>query len=303
MKRHARVFNSFLTLCLLVALCFAPGAAAQDAGPYRLRLNLEEGATYRVTVVNERQIDQEIQGRTMENASTDTLTYIYDVVEVSDDGVMTVEMTYEQTGAENGPRAALVGQSVTFRITPAGEVVEVQGVQALLDSMFAAMEAPNEQAAAMMKERLKGQFGPDALRSSVGKTFAFYPDEPVGIGDSWTAQYRIESIMPIQVQATYTLESVENGVATLGVDATMTSPSDSEPVQMGPAELDIAVDGAQNGTLRVDLATGFPMEIQYMQDLSGEGEVVVGKAPPNIRVIPMTMAITGTTTVTAERVE
>ncbi len=313
--------KTLLILCLLTGLAFAE-AAGQEAGPYEMSLDLEEGATYTVTVENRQNINQQIQGQSIDMTQQQTFTYRYDVTEVADDGTMTVEATYERVAAEAesmggsfsydsadadtsaaaSPQvhmlATLVGRQFTFRVRPTGEVFEVQGIGEMIDAMLAAMEAPNEQARAQMEEQLRSQFDEEALHSQIERSFAFYPEDPVQVGESWTAQYTLEQMVPLWVGATYTLESVEDGIATVSVNSNANAVSDAEPMRMGQAEVDLDLNGTQTGTLRIDLSTGLPVEMQLTQDFSGDGEVFIGAEMTEMRTIPLTLTIDGTMTMT-----
>jgi hypothetical protein len=298
---------------VLVWAAAAPPAMAQEA--YDLRLALEEGESYHFTMQNDRRFEQQVMGRQVSVSTDQTITHRYDVTDVATDGTMTLDVTYERVQMEQDSPAgsfsydsaeeeasvpqgaksvaAFVEKSIQMKLAPDGDAVSVEGTEAVIDS---AMEESSMSPAA--REQMKKQFGVEGMKDLMDAGFSYLGAEGVQVGDTWERTADLSRSFPMKIDMTYTLERVEEGEAVLGVTADIATPEDAEPTKMGGNEVKMTFSGTQQGTMRIDLGTGLPVESQIEQNMDGSGEVRAQG-----QTITMKMNVSGTVSRSATPVE
>ncbi len=279
----------------LVAAIVAPALAADTRSgtdKVRLRLNLEEGRTYRLKTVIDQEVQQEIQGRKVDVDQTMGMDYSFTVEEVKDDGTMTAKVTYRAvTMKQDGPMgktdydsdnppdkvpaaakgaAALVGETVVIDFSPDGRVTRVVGMDALFEKVMKETELPEGPTKEMLKEQLKKQFGDKAMRESMEQLTAIYPDKPVAVGDSWVRKAKVSKGFPMGIESTYTLKGLKDGVAQVGLKSKITTDPEGEPMKMGPMSMKFDFDGEQEGDIELETRSGWTLRAELNQDFSGK---------------------------------
>lgn len=257
MKRIPTAMMAALIVCLSVP------AFAQDSAEEKitLRLNLEKGAKKKMSydmamdmVVNVPQQGQQIKGKT--NMGFDISA---EVADVADNGELTMKMTYDRVrmlvsmgpvqldfdsadpdkGGNNPASAALaamVGKTITVKMTPQGKVLDIEGLD---------------------------QLGPQGAGFSklFDQMFNYFPDKPVGVGDSWEGKMKLpaDGQMAADMKMVSTLKARKEGKAIIGVDATMS------------AKGAVSISGKMTGAMTVDEKTGWFEKGDMTMNFGGEG--------------------------------
>ncbi len=288
MKRTGVAITAIVALALvLLPRC---GQAAEDK--VELRFRLEEGESYKLRVTIEQEIVQWIEGEEQEISQTIGIGETFTVKDVDDEGTMTVEVTFGPMAMKmEGPQgtfeydsedppndvpllaqglAAMVGSSFTMKLTPEGRVTDLKGVDKMFERIFESLDLPEGPIKDSIVESLKNQFGDEALKEMMGNIMTGLPDKPVGIGDSWSHTIVLTKGFPMIIKYTSTLTARKDGVATIKVESTIKSNPDAPPMKMGPMTMKYKFKGSQNGTFRLDEATGWFVEGEVKQEMSGE---------------------------------
>ena len=189
----------------------------------------------------------------------------FDVQDVDTDGNHTVKLTYDRMKMKmDGPVAlefdsakkdgdfnpltaafgALVGQSLTMKMTPQGKITEVTGADELAKKLGAAIPGAEEQIKQQLKE----------TENQVGQLVANFPDKPVDNGDTWTAKMKMGGATPMTVDATYTLLDRTGEEALVGFDG----------------KIEGALTGTMTGTMHIDLKTGWTNSANMKMKVSGK---------------------------------
>jgi hypothetical protein len=269
-----------------LALLFSCGAPKEKI---ELMLRLQEGQSYSIRVTMDQDISQRPAGQKMDMRQTLAVEYTFDVQEVDEDGTALVDVIYTavlykldgpginvEYDSANPPAhvsdaargfAALVGQGFSMRIAADGQVSDLQGVDAMLDSLTRGLDP-------VAAQSLREQFGDEALRETMEQMMAIYPEAPVGIGDSWRKQITVTKGYPIIVDTTWTLEGRREGVAVIGVRSKIKPNPGAPPLEVGGMTVSYNLSGEQEGTTELDEATGWTVGGQIKQDISGEVEAL-----------------------------
>ena len=255
-----------------------------------LALNLAEGGVYRASTTTEQIVSQELFGTTQTTDHTSSFDYSYTVNRVDADGNLSVSVRYgaarykmtepdgsviyDSATATEVPAqaigyAALVGNGFDLELSPSGEVLAINGVDALLDAVLEAAELPPGPESDMRRETLLAQFGEEVLVDTFEQSFNIYPDGPVAVGDSWSEQGAVNYGFAFLADITWTLVDRADGVATVEVTSTIESDPDAEPPDLSVMPMEMALTGEQSGTLLIDEATGWVLGSTLTQSLTG----------------------------------
>ena len=160
-------------------------------------------------------------------------------------------------------------------------------MDALMQRMISvAGENMPEEAKGQMQEGLKSVMNDEMLKGLIEQSFKIFPDKKVSVGDSWNAKMEMKSIMDMNVESTYTLKKVENGIATLDIKSKITS-SGSEKMIQG-TKVEMSVNGMQTGTMDVEVASGMTMKSSIVQKIDSKMKAQGQEIP---------ISVNGTTTI------
>lgn len=278
------------------------GIAADDgAGKVELRPHYRVGQTYRCTMHIEDSTVKWINGTETESAQTIEATYTFSVKTVDDEGLATLEMTVDRIVYDNESdrgdfhldtdepetEAAdldvrilrlMAGRTFTLKAKPNGEIVELTGAEAVLEDVKEFLPE-NENVRKMILANLERAFGNDTLREKIDPFPGLYPDEPVGVGDSWDE---------------FTLESRKDGVATVAFEKAIEPDPDAEPEQAMGGTVRSNLKGTGKGSIRIDERTGLIIEGRLELELKGEYVFTSAQDPEHEISLPMTVAQTVT---------
>ncbi|MBN1917814.1 MAG: hypothetical protein JW889_07895 [Verrucomicrobia bacterium] len=296
------------TALVLLALLLAGTAPAADT--VELKLRLDEGTTYKMTMAVTQAITQTAMGQELNIDQTMGFGISFRTTKVDADGAMTVEVRYDSVSFEqDGPMgwteydsadppdevpmqarafAGMVGRGFSLKLSPRGQVLDIEGVDKFFDAVMEAMDLPEGPMLDQMKEQLKQQFGEDAMKQQAQMMFAMLPDKPVGVGDSWTDKIDMSGMLPMTVENTCKVTSIDDDGIAIDVESTISPVEGSEPIQMGGASMKMDLSGTQKGSMELSRQSGLPIKAVIDQDI--EGTITVsqpGSAEP--MSIPITI--------------
>lgn len=317
--RGRNIFVFFMAMMILsVAISFVYAEDKVD-----LKLRLEKGQSYKMKMSQELKINimipgQQGQQQPMTMNQKNEMKTIYTVEDVQEDGTLVLKVTYDamvfkmenpdpnqtieydstDTSTAVGPMAsildAVVGQSFTITITSDGHVKEIQGADALLGRIQEKInELPEGPERAGMETQFKMQYGDEALKANTENSFNMYPDNPVGIGDTWQRKTTMNQGFPMVVDSIYTLKERKDGIATIDIFAMIQPDRDTGPTEMGSVKLQYNISGSLTGVMEMQEATGWP--IRSNQNLRLSGSITV-QSPEMQQPMSIPMSITGTVT-------
>src|SRR5260221_337299 len=309
MLTHARtMYCRLLAVAGLAMLCcLAQSASAADA--IDLRLRPVKGQVQKIQATVSQKVAQTINGTDQSLTQTIGLGYTFTTEDVAADGAATIKVSYDavsfkqvsQLGnveydSANPPAqihptargfAALAGQSFTMRITPTGKVIEIQGLDQMVDAILKKLDIPESPSKAVQEKAIRHEFSEEALKENMESMLAIYPERPVAPGEQWTRKASISKGLPMVMDNTFTLKGVAGDVATLDVKSKLSSNSEATPIEAGQRKLTYSLAGEQTGTMKVDRATGWMRSAEMQQKVSGEmttdaGSGRVAKSPMTI---------------------
>lgn len=253
MNRISRAFIP--AVFFLSAFCVPNGSAAEKVS---LRLNPEEGKTYerRAGYVQKITLGRGERRQILERIITVDVSST--VTGVDQAGVISVMTRYvslrfkqidssgireydsDRPSAEVPPPvrdlAGLVGSRFLMRLSPEGRILEIEGIDA----------------------------------GTVGQVAGFFPGVPVGIGDSWSAGIKPFSHFPVTMDNTLTLVGRNGDLATVEVRSAVRQEAGNSSLMVGPVKLGYGIDGTLEGTMELEVSSGWPTRASLKHLFSGE---------------------------------
>jgi hypothetical protein len=289
-------FKRLCTLALGLAFLAGLSAAALAQDQVVLRMNLRQGQTYLIHTRSAQTIAQTVQGKEITIHQSIGMTMTYRVESIAADGASTIRLTYAamqfqqdgptgkfaydstQPAAATYPGAqvftSLIGQSLTIVMDPLGKVRQVQGVNALMEKM---LQQLGEKVPANVRESIiagfKEKFGDEAIKETFAN-MVFYPEQPVGVGDSWVQRVNLTRGYPMIVEGSCALRERKDGFAVLEMQARIQPNEQAQPLKVGNVSLQYRLSGSTSGSFRIAEATGMVASGRVLQKLAGRMELL-----------------------------
>ena len=255
------------------------GISRSADGKYDLFYNLEVGKTYTQTIAANVDIAQNIMGQSMDMETTMDMTFSFVVTDIAD-GLIKTEASYKSvamsmstpmgsfsfSSEESDPSSPLAfmsdlfrsmaGSTFTMSMTKYGEVVEVAGLEEMIDKAIGSLDLPASaiaEAKASMKQEFNEEKFLDQMRNNV-----VFPDHPVAIGDSWNTSASMDQM---DLENTYTLKEVTDTEVIIDVKSKIKN------MKMDGASGSLS--GEQAGTTTLHRSSGWVKHANMKQNISG----------------------------------
>lgn len=258
-----------------------PAINATD-GVYKQSFKLEKGQTYPL-ITNQKDVqtmtapDGKSQSGTSE--TTDEMTFtvndfkdgVYDIT-INLSGKRNSQTANGKTVAVDTKQAepkdeqlkmmwkvnkALVGNKLNLKMSEAGKVISITGFDPIYTKVSSSVAGAIKEA----KDRtafvnsFKESFNEKMLKSQFDKNLVLIPAKGVKIGESWSQSENASPDGKIKLTTTYTLKSVDNGVAKIAVSGGIPKKSDKKS-QEGITR-SMTSELYQNGMITLDANTGW----------------------------------------------
>lgn len=273
------------TLALVAMLSVSTVCGGQQLA---YRFDPELGTRYAGTTTTETRTQTQMQGMDIEVSMSMRMDHDA-VFEAGSDETVVGRYTISSVSAEMGGMPGLdqmpvdlndlyqgmVGVTFTLVMTRGGEMVEFDGLEAMMEAMLDRLEAPDE-LRAMMGQFVEGNFGEDQIKQMAGQSGLSMPDHPVAVGDTWTDSV---SALGIDIETTYTLTDRSDGLASIEATATVSGAEDAgfefPGVQSVPGmEMRFEnLSGALEGSYELDESTG--LTSAYSMNMTMDTDMVM----------------------------
>lgn len=296
-----------VTVCWMLASCCArdegtrekmqEGSNAGTGGKVNLRLNLEPGRSYGLEMTVKQHIVQTIQGNRQEMDQEMSTGYLFEVKEVDGEGNLIAAGTYKwvsmkqknpmatteydsRTGEEPADAtgrifSVMVDRGFQVKFTPEGRVLEVSGMNEIVDAMMDESGVPPGPMKDNLASQLKRQVGNKAMKDNFDKTFNMFAGHPVGTGEKWSKEVNVSAGFPMVVDTTWTLKELRGGNACIDVKGDFRTEEDAT-MESGPMTMGVELTGNQKGSIEVDMDSGWVTSGRLEQDISGTLTVISG---------------------------
>ena len=267
------------------------GNTAGGGDAIDLKLNLQPGKTYAYTTETDMEIEQSMMGQNIKTENNSTMVYNYDVTAGEGNG-KDIKVTYTRVStkmknammnmeydsadstknnSEMKGMGKMVGKSFTMKVNEQGEINEIMGLDELMQTDDAVANA-----------QMKTMFNDTAMRGLMQQSLNVFPGKAVKPGDTWTKTYTLDmAFMQMNMNTTYTLKSVSDGIAHLDMDTKIDGNGASNTGQM--KGLNMNLKGDAKGTMDVMVASGLIKESEIKQEINGDVSMQGMKIPMKIK--------------------
>lgn len=204
----SRILRGALCLVACLITLIAPAAARADGDEISIKYLWKAGQTerYDMTQTAVSRIKSENGANQAQTTQIHNSTVRLEIPSVDESGVADARWTVEKVRIEirqiigepmvldsadpahrenrdAGPLFAMIDRTVSFKISPAGEVSDVSGVEPVLNELIARYkDDPNSEA---ILETLRQGFSDEQMRQQISQTLSVLPPKPVRVGESW----------------------------------------------------------------------------------------------------------------------
>ncbi|WMJ80721.1 DUF6263 family protein [Clostridium sp. MB40-C1] len=279
-----------------------------------LSLNLKKGDKYNIHVVNDQKTSVTAENQEVKSSQVTDMNFSIDVKDVDKDKNTTVDYKYdsikmsaESNGQKmeydskkndtNNPLGAIyggiVGKGFTVKLDKKGQVLDVKGINELLDSLVEKIPA-SAQEKKTVKEALKENFGDEAIKSMVKQTMSYYPQKSIKTGDTWENKYDIKAVFPMSVSNKWKLLGEKDGALNVDVQSTIAADTKNKPIDFMGLKANMKLNGDCKGTIDISKDNGLIQKGTITQNMNGNMEILV---PKNVKMpMKITSKITYETT-------
>jgi hypothetical protein len=262
-------------LLIIVSLFFSFSTQAKTKK--LLRLNLEKGAVYEMTMNMDNHMDQEMMGQQMkmdqkmQMVTSMTvadvlpnknfmLTYQYKSIRMDMETMgQTMSFNTDNPDDDNPASSMLKGMTTVelkMEITSRGEVVDIEGFESFNNAF-----GQNPQ----LKGMLQMFSDKEAFKSNFSKTFSYFPEDKVSVGDTWNSTQQLKDFMNMNFDMHFTVTDIEDDKITLDVNSDFSS---SSPIEQGGMKMEMDMTGKQNGEMKINSEDGMVSSSDLSQDIS-----------------------------------
>jgi len=274
----------------------------------KLRYNLKTGQKYGLNQLSEQEIKQDIMGMSQVIKNTIggeifvTITgkkadvYSSDITFSSlsfkmESPMFSVDYNSKDANADlSNPIAKalgfMVGKVFTMKFNDRGEVLEVNGFQAMMEDL-AKSYADDPTTLGQMQQTLAQQFDDESLAKSIGMMLVVYPEDKIKTGATWTHTNQTLKPLPLTSNNKYAFEGKTGDVIELTGTGSSATGEDASMKQGGMTQ-HLDLKGDMKYTAKIDATTGWPQEVTQEQLLEGTVAVESPQMPSSME-IPMSI--------------
>jgi hypothetical protein len=266
---------------VLLVLC-ATTAGAQEA--VSLKWTLKEGTNFFAKSVTDMDMSMQLLNMDVDMKMKVTAVQRFKVLSAKP-GATQVEMAIQKMDMEMTsdklpggiPGLGAIGERVkgatlTATLDEKLAVTKLDGYEKFLEKLAGDDE--------MLGKQMKQQFSEEAVKQMFSQVFAFAPDKPVKVGETWTRTDKMPAAgLDAVVKQKYKLDSVSNGVAKIGLTGDLTFKAGKAipglPEGVDIKKFDMKADKFTS-TLLFDTKAGRLTENKTDMDLNGDISMAFG---------------------------
>lgn len=257
-------------------------AIIDSAGIYKQSFILEEGKSYPF-ISSQKDVHQLTaptgEKQTVTNQSTDEVTFKVDQI-VNDIYDITISFVGKKTTQSGNGQSvtidtrtaapkeenlknkwsidkALTGNQLKMKMNKNGKILSITGFDPIYSKINTALGSITKDAkikSELLNDTKKG-FNENVLKNQFSNNILVLPLKGAKIGEKWTKSENASQDGKIKLTTTYTLKSIENGIAEITVVGGI--PKQSDKVEQNGFTHTISSELSQNGIIKFDQKSGW----------------------------------------------
>lgn len=252
-------------IACIIAFLFIAVQMADAKSKVLLRLNLQKGDNYQMTMTSDNNVNQEMMGQQMKIHQMMEFVMSYKVLDVLPDKNYVIEYSFDKMKLDmdiNGQKMSIDSDSTSddqasnnikemtsmklkFTMNPMGKIQSVEGIDGYMTKI-----AGNPQLA----QTLSMFANEENFKSSFGQYLGYFPENEVEVGSTWDSSILMPGLMNLGMDMHYIVKDIINDQIILGVDSNVNF---DNPIENNGMKIQMKTIGTQTGTMKVDLKSGF----------------------------------------------
>lgn len=268
--------------------------------PVKLKIAPLSSSRHFYDISNETGIETEVNGKEVETRSRSDVGVSYNttqdsagnyIVSMNYDKILVYTKTGDQETELNADNAAIsinpaekiLGYLKDVKLVAVldekGQTKEVQGYKELGEKITAGFAANDTYGKAMAQKQWNDMIRQQVVDNNLKQVFGIFPDSIIRIGQEWKTTSRYKEQFNLTVDNTYTLKAVKDSLATVQVKGKIRS----ENGAAGAFNTNADLNGEQQGTYKIDLRTGMPVEVEIASTVEGKMQAMGKEVPLLLR--------------------
>lgn len=246
---------------LVLLLAQACGLKHGPEDGLTLKLGLKKGDTMQVETYVEQQVETEAMGQKMTIRQNFLFDFETRVDDINGDGNYVLRNTYKRIKlAQNIPG---IGENVLDTDDPSasqGAAVALMEpiLKALVGKSFIMEMTSRGRVVKTDMSEITSHNGLEDIsdNNSLSDLTVEFPEKSLRVGDTWEAEREVSGKTPMRIKAQYTLKEIKDGLAVLEMKG-----------EIQPNGEQVKVSGTMEGTLQLDVNTGWTRESRMSQNM------------------------------------
>jgi hypothetical protein len=185
--------------------------------------------------------------------------------------------------------AGMINKPFQLQIAKNGKINFVKNIESLFTAAFEKFTQLSEAQKEQIKSQLLQTYGDKAFANNIEMSTAIFPDKPVTIGETWVVETKIETAMAANIRTTYKFIEDKPEYRQIHGDAVITSANKGEYTMTNGMEMKFDVQGSMVSDIKVDRTTGWILEANIVQNLTGNAHIKGNDQMPEGMTMPMTI--------------
>lgn len=298
MKQLSKILFAITSFILLTCPSCQPTERQNDR--IKIGHNPQKALPYNYTISNETTTEMEVDGKDVINYSksdinldctygrdslgNNLISIRYNTLKLETENNGNVQIL-DAANALNSinPLEKMLGKVKNAKLKvvlhPNGQLKEIIGYKELGEEILAGFDPADIQGKEQARKQWESSVGNQLVVNTLNQFFRQFPDSTIKVGSQWKSSTTNNEIIPMTINSTFTLESVEDDVAEILSSSKITSDNKKQNL------LNVAVKeliGDEKGNIRLDLKTGLTKSSVSESEIQGTIETMGRQVPIRI---------------------
>ena len=241
-------------IACIIALFFIAVQSIEAKPKVLLRLNLEKGAAYQMTITSDNSIDQQMMGQQMKVQQKMEMGSTYKVLDVLPNKIYVIEYSFDKMKMNmeiNGQKVSINSEDTTGNVVSRNmkELTSMK-IKFTMDSQgkIQSIEGMDEYEKKVGSNQELGQIlsmlaNADNFKASFGQYLGFFPDNEVEVGSKWDLPIKMPSMMNMDMNLHYSVNDITDDQIVLGVNSEVNMDS---PIENNGMKIQMKATGTQD---------------------------------------------------------
>ena len=265
-----------------------------------LKLNLENGKSYLMAYQADMKMNQKIMGMSIDVIMKVDMELLFKTIGFDKDSNYIMETTYQtmnykmnaqgqniEFGTDKISKDSIMnkvfslfkGKSFTMVFDKRGKIIDVQGFDSIMSSLFENNLVEDSSKMKEVKELFNKNFGEESIKNNFSSFFGYFPEKGVSIGEKWNNKITINSMFAFNVDNQYEFIDSKDNLYNIGIQSNIKTDLKKSTMEVQGMEMKFDLKGTQSGFIKIDQKTGWIKESEIKQKIVGDARMSKSEIP------------------------